>query len=109
MRWLNDRVPYRYTAIFAFEGEMLHNICLIDKDNSTITNCSDQSITESYCMYIHPPASVSMWSRPCWTSGSRDIPNNGVFSATTAFHYLAPLIAEAAFGAKETIEQESEV
>lgn len=53
MRWLNDRVPYRYTAIFAFDGEMLRNICLIDKDNSNITNCSDQPITESYCMYIH--------------------------------------------------------
>src|SRR5258707_14767119 len=53
MRWLNDRAPYRYTAIFAFEGEMLRNICLIDKENSNITNCSDQPITESYCMYIH--------------------------------------------------------
>jgi GAF domain-containing protein len=53
MRWLNDRVPYRYTAIFAFDGEMLRNICLIDKENSKITNCPDQPITESYCMYIH--------------------------------------------------------
>ena len=53
MRWLNDRAPYRYTAIFAFEGEMLRNICLIDKENLSITNCSDQPITESYCMYIH--------------------------------------------------------
>ena len=53
MRWLNDRVPYRYTAIFAFEGDILRNICLIDKENSNITHCSDQSITESYCMYIH--------------------------------------------------------
>src|SRR5580698_3110586 len=53
MRWLNDRVPYRYTAIFAFDGEMLRNICLIDKDNSTVTNCADQPIAESYCMYIH--------------------------------------------------------
>jgi hypothetical protein len=52
MRWLNDRVPYRYTAIFAFDGEMLRNICLIDKNNSNITKCSDQPITESYCMYI---------------------------------------------------------
>jgi GAF domain-containing protein len=52
MRWLNDRVPYRYTAVFAFEGEMLRNVCLIDKENPNITNCSDQPITESYCMYI---------------------------------------------------------
>lgn len=53
MRWLNDRVPYRFTAIFAFDGEMLRNICLIDKQNQNITNCSDQPVTESYCMYIH--------------------------------------------------------
>jgi GAF domain-containing protein len=53
MRWLNDQAPYRYTAIFAFDGEMLRNICLVDKDNSKITTCSDQPITESYCMYIH--------------------------------------------------------
>ena len=53
MRWLNDRVPYRYTAIFAFEGETLRNVCLIDKEDSNITHCPDQSITESYCMYIH--------------------------------------------------------
>jgi GAF domain-containing protein len=53
MRWLNDRVPYRFTAIVAFDGDMLRNICLIDKENQTITNCSDQPITESYCMYIH--------------------------------------------------------
>jgi GAF domain-containing protein len=52
MRWLNDRVPYRYTAIFAFDGEMLRNICLVDKDDSNITHCSDQPITDSYCMYI---------------------------------------------------------
>src|SRR5882757_2542955 len=53
MRWLNDRVPYRFTAIFAFDGDMLRNICLIDKENPNITNCSDQPITESYCMYVH--------------------------------------------------------
>jgi hypothetical protein len=53
MQWLNDRVSYRYTAIFAFDGEMLRNICLIDKENSDITKCPDQPITESYCMYIH--------------------------------------------------------
>ena len=52
MRWINDRVPYRFTAIFAFDGDMLRNICLIDKENQNITNCSDQPITESYCMYI---------------------------------------------------------
>jgi GAF domain-containing protein len=56
MRWLNDRVPYRFTAIFAFEGDMLRNVCLIDKENQSINNCSDQPITASYCMYVHRSA-----------------------------------------------------
>ena len=53
MRWLNDRVPYRFTAIFAFDGDTLRNICLIDKKDQNVTQCSDQPITESYCMYVH--------------------------------------------------------
>jgi hypothetical protein len=53
MRWLNDRVPYRFTAIFAFQGDMLRNLCLVDKDNADITGCPDQAITDSYCIYIH--------------------------------------------------------
>jgi len=53
MRWFNDRVPYRFTAIFAFDGDLLRNICLIDKENQDVTRCTDQPITQSYCMYIH--------------------------------------------------------
>lgn len=52
MRWLNEQVPYRYSAIFSFDGEVLRNICLIDKENRNIHNCPDQPITQSYCMYI---------------------------------------------------------
>jgi hypothetical protein len=53
MRWLNDKVPYRFTAIFAFDGDILRNVCLVDKDNPSITGCVDQPITDSYCIYIH--------------------------------------------------------
>jgi hypothetical protein len=48
----NDRVPYGFTAIFAFDGDMLRNIRLIDKENQSTTKCSDQPITESYCLYV---------------------------------------------------------
>jgi GAF domain-containing protein len=53
MRWLNAQTPYRYTAIFAFEGDMLHNVCLVDKLDPSIIGCEDQPITNSYCLYIH--------------------------------------------------------
>jgi GAF domain-containing protein len=52
MRWLNDQVPYRFSAVFSFDGEILRNICLIDKENPSISKCPDQPITESYCSYI---------------------------------------------------------
>src|ERR1700694_1454517 len=63
MRWLNDRVPYRFTAIFAFDGDILRNICLIDKENQSITNCSDQPITESL-LHLHTPIRRAFQRRP---------------------------------------------
>jgi GAF domain-containing protein len=52
MRWLNSKVSYRFTAIFAFDGDTLRNVCLVDKQNPEITSCPDQPITESYCIYV---------------------------------------------------------
>jgi GAF domain-containing protein len=53
MKWLNESVPYRFSAVFAFRGDSLHNVCLVDKENPSITNCSDQPISDSYCVYVH--------------------------------------------------------
>jgi hypothetical protein len=52
IRWLNEGVPYRFTAIFAFDGDMLRNLCLVDKEDSLVTTCADLPITESYCVYV---------------------------------------------------------
>jgi hypothetical protein len=88
LRWLNDRVPYRFTAIFAFDGDMLRNICLIDKENQSTTKCSDQPITESYCLTYVAPASVSVWREASLDKRVALHPKRQVFSATTAFHCL---------------------
>ena len=53
MRWLNAQTPYRFTAIFSFDGDMLRNVCLVDKQNPEVTRCDDQPILNSYCVYIH--------------------------------------------------------
>jgi GAF domain-containing protein len=52
IRWLNRRVPYRFTAIFAFDGDMLRNLCLVDKEDESVTTCADLPITDSYCIYV---------------------------------------------------------
>lgn len=53
VKWLNETVPYRFTAVFAFEADSLRNVCLVDKENPDITNCPDQPIADSYCVYIY--------------------------------------------------------
>jgi GAF domain-containing protein len=53
MQWLNQQVPYRFTAIFRFDGDMLRNVCFVDKQNPELISCTDQPITDSYCIYIY--------------------------------------------------------
>jgi GAF domain-containing protein len=53
MQWLNHQVPYRFSAIFRFDGDMLRNVCFVDKQNPELISCTDQPITDSYCIYIY--------------------------------------------------------
>ena len=52
LRALNTAVPYRYSAVFRFDGDMLRNVCLVDKLDPSVMRCADQPISESYCIYI---------------------------------------------------------
>lgn len=52
MKWLNEKVPYRYSGIFAFDDEMLRNLCLVDKEDPSVTRTDDLPITNSYCFYV---------------------------------------------------------
>jgi GAF domain-containing protein len=52
MRWLNAMSRYRFTAVFAFDGDLLRNLCLVDKEDTNVKSCADQPITESYCIFI---------------------------------------------------------
>jgi GAF domain-containing protein len=53
LRWLNEQAPYRFTAVFRFDRDMLRNVCLVDKQNAHVRRGPDQPITDSYCIYIH--------------------------------------------------------
>lgn len=52
LRWLNARVPHRFSAVFAFESGNLRNLALVDKEDPGITRCEDQPVSESYCVYV---------------------------------------------------------
>jgi GAF domain-containing protein len=52
MRSLNALSRYRFTGVFAFEGDLLRNLYLVDKEDTNVKRCADQPITESYCLFI---------------------------------------------------------
>lgn len=56
MRWLNGTVPYRFSAVFAFDGDTLNNVCLVDKGDPGVTQCPSLPISDSYCVYIQRSA-----------------------------------------------------
>jgi GAF domain-containing protein len=131
MRSLNAPSPYRFTAIFGFDGDLLRNVCLVDKEDSTVKSCADQPITESYCIFVQRSAkafSVDYALRDNRVNGHPKqrsyqcyygIPLVGLHGKLlgTVCHFdkeaapvsgdvvmtlddLAPVIAEAAFGAR---------
>ena len=63
MRWMNDRVPYRFTAIFAFEGDIAFTFTA--------------------------PVSGSASRKQCSTGASMVIRSSAVINAITAFPYWA--------------------
>jgi GAF domain-containing protein len=52
LRALNAQTPYRYSAVFRFEGEDLRNVCLVDRQDQAVRTCPDQPIGDSYCIYV---------------------------------------------------------
>jgi hypothetical protein len=88
MRSLNAASPYRFTAVFGFDGDLLRNFCLVDKENANVKSCADQTIAESYCIFIHraaAPFSVEYALRDARVNGH---PKQGSFQC----YYGIPLL-----------------
>jgi hypothetical protein len=52
MSYLNGVSPYRYSAVFRFDGGMLRNVCLVDRQQPQVRDCPEMPVTESYCVYV---------------------------------------------------------
>ena len=52
MQYLNTLSPYRYSAVFRFEGPTLRNICLVDREQPDVKDCPEMPVSESYCVYV---------------------------------------------------------
>lgn len=52
MRYANDQSEHRFTAIYYFDGPVLRNLLLVDKQDRAVRKCPDLPVLESYCLYV---------------------------------------------------------
>ncbi|MBD2025259.1 GAF domain-containing protein [Leptolyngbya sp. FACHB-711] len=52
LQFLNSISRHRFTAVFRFEGDILRNLHLIDRENPKIERCPDLPVIESYCLFV---------------------------------------------------------
>lgn len=52
MRLLNDATKYRFSAVYAFLGGNLRNVCLIDKTDAQVSRSGDLPVDDSYCVFV---------------------------------------------------------
>ena len=59
LRFLNARSPYRYTAIYRFEGEMVRNLYLFDRLGTVSSDPSPVSMGDTFCRFVGAPGIFS--------------------------------------------------
>ena len=53
LQFLNDRVPHRFTGIYRVDGQVLHNVAVIDKQQpSDIGFLKQVPLGDSFCQFV---------------------------------------------------------
>lgn len=52
LRFINAQSQHRFTALYAFEGPVLKNICLVDKEDVSVSRMDSIKVVDSYCLYV---------------------------------------------------------
>jgi GAF domain-containing protein len=52
LRFVNSKSAHRFTALYAFDGPLLRNVCLVDKENNSVRRMDSCNVTDSYCLYV---------------------------------------------------------
>lgn len=52
LAYLNQRTPHRYTGLFRFEGEVLHNEVLVDGNQPLVQQGDDVPLAATFCSLV---------------------------------------------------------
>lgn len=52
LRYLNSRTPHRYTGVYRYHGEMLHNMALFDRFDPEKQRGTDIPMADAYCANV---------------------------------------------------------
>ncbi|MGI4734458.1 MAG: hypothetical protein ACRYG7_04695 [Janthinobacterium lividum] len=52
LEYLNRRTPHRYTGLFRFDGEMLRNKVLFDRNQPLVSHGKDVPMAVTYCALV---------------------------------------------------------
>lgn len=52
LRFLNGRVPHRFTGVYRFEPPMLRSVCLVDGYDLTVRRGDDAPLESTYCSIV---------------------------------------------------------
>lgn len=50
--FLNARTPHRFTALYRFDEQTLHNLVFFDSDNPAEQSMEDIPVLASYCVFV---------------------------------------------------------
>jgi GAF domain-containing protein len=49
---LNSLVPHRFTSVFRFDGDLLHNVVFFDRENPAQERVESIPVAASYCVFV---------------------------------------------------------
>ncbi|MEH2251938.1 hypothetical protein [Nostoc sp.] len=50
--FLNGLTPHRFTSLYRFDEDTLHNLCFFDRENPTQELTPDIPVMASYCVFV---------------------------------------------------------
>ena len=60
--YLNAQTPFRFTAVYRFDGLLLENMWLFDRESGFGSDSSVAKVSDTYCVWIHETLSVVQMS-----------------------------------------------